>query len=144
MLSFSATRNLPARCQAQMPGGVATVPSPSPPDTRQELGRNTHSGQEGWEEASEVEWGAESVQGTGLCDHPRNHHNHHLQTGCKNTLPEAPEQAATDTLGRSEAPIWVGGDLRPHSSCPRSRVKKGPAAPIQKWGSRTQDSEPNT
>lgn len=71
-----------------------------------------------------------------------------ITTICKqdarNTLPEAPEQAATDTLGRSEAPIRVGGDLRPHSSCPRSRVKKGPAAPIQKWGSRTQDSEPNT
>lgn len=45
MLSFSATRNLRPDA-AQMLGGVATVPSPSPPDTRQELGRNTHSGQE--------------------------------------------------------------------------------------------------
>lgn len=30
----------------------------------------------------------------------------------RNTSPEAPEQAATDTLGRSEAPIQVGGGLR--------------------------------
>jgi len=64
---------------------------------------------EGLEEASEVEWEAESIQATGLCDHPQNPHNHCPQPGCKNTLPEAPEQAATDMLGRSEAPIWVGG-----------------------------------
>ena len=68
------------RCQE----GVATVPSPSPPDTRQELGRNTHTGwKEGWEEASEVELGAESIQATGLCDHPQNPHNHCLEPGCK-------------------------------------------------------------
>ena len=60
------------------------MPSPSPPDTRQELGRNTHTGwKEGWEEASEVELGAESIQATGLCDHPQNPHNHCLEPGCK-------------------------------------------------------------
>lgn len=66
------------RCQE----GVAIVLSPSPPDSRQELGRDTHTGwKEGSEEASEVEWGAESIQATGLCNYPCNYcnhpHNHH-------------------------------------------------------------------
>lgn len=96
MLSFSATIT-----SGQMPsadagrGGLSAYSSP--PDTRQELGRNTHSGQEGWEEASEVEWGAESVKGTGLCDHPVTTATH-LQTGCKEH--EAPRTSSHRHAGQ--------------------------------------------
>lgn len=49
---------------------------------------------------SGVEWGGrEGVRGQ-VCDHPRNHHNHHPCKQDAEHITRGTEQAATDTLGR--------------------------------------------